>query len=186
MSWEYTEIKYPCPCGQGTYTEISGSNDWQQTSRDWRMNCPACREGYGLHTYTYYRHGMAETGYRWVKRTSLDAANELKTKARDLRSRAVMLLHNRYLQMIVTRFKDSSKKAVWRELQKNIPSFISLSTFYARTNGKTTQEYLAELLDNYTHCGYVLKLLDIDDSDIFILLTDAESCDANANDLLTK
>ena len=186
MSWDYTEMKYPCPCGQGTYTEISGSNDWQSTSRDWRMDCPACQKVYALHTYTYYRHGMAETGYRWVRRTDLEAARELNNKARDLRSRAVLLLQNRYLRMIVSRFDGSSKKAIWTELQDNFPSFMRLSTFYARTKGKTKSEYLAELFDDYALCCHALKLLGIEDSDISSLLTDADTCDTKAKDVLSK
>lgn len=170
MSWDYTEMKHPCPCGQGTYTEISGSNDWQQTSRDWRMDCPACQMVYDLDTYTYYRHGMAETGYRWASRTDLEAKRELTNKAQDLRSRAVLLLQRRHLKMIVAKFEESSKKAIWMELQGNTPSFMRLSTFYARTKGKSKSEYLAELFGEYALCGPALKLLDIEDSDICILL----------------
>lgn len=129
---------------------------------------------------------MAETGYRWVKRANLEAAKELTDKARDLRLRAVALLRNRYLKMIVTKFDESSKKAVWQELHDNIPSFMRLSTFYVRAKGKSTSEYLAELFDNYALCGHAPKLLDIEDSDICILLSDADARDTEAKGLLDK
>ncbi len=183
MSWEYFETKHTCPCGNGTYTETTGSNDWGQNSSGWRMDCPSCKLNYTLYTYEYYRHGMRSEGYRWIKKPSYDKAMELLNKAERLKDRAISLAKSKYLDVLATQFENSSKKAVWEVLHANIKWYKSLGTFYQHTKGKNKREYLAELFNDH-HLSDVLKIIRISDEEIQELKAEKENIEKEAETLL--
>lgn len=183
MSWEYFERKHACPCGNGTYTETTGSNDWGQNSSAWRMDCPSCKLNYALYTYNYYRHGVNSEGHRWVKKQSYDKAMELQHKAKELKDRAIALAKNRYLGAWVARFENSSKKAVWEILHANIKWYKSLGTFYQHTKGKNKTEYLSELFNDH-HLDDVFKIILISDKEIQALIAEEANYKKEAESLL--
>jgi hypothetical protein len=183
MSWEYSEAKHACPCGHGTYTETTGSNDWGQSSSGWKMDCPSCKLNYALYTYEYYRHGMRSEGYRWISKQSYDKAMELLSKVERLKNRAVTLASSRYFDTLVTQFENSSKKAVWEVLHANIKSFKSLGTFYQHTKGKNKREYLAELFSDH-QLGDVFKIIRVSDEEIQKLRTQAKTLEKEAEQFL--
>ncbi len=59
MSWDWTICRYECPCGKGTFTIESGSNDWGQTEERQRMDCEECRN-----LYTWVDDPQPERGTR--------------------------------------------------------------------------------------------------------------------------
>jgi hypothetical protein len=183
MSWEYSETKHACPCGHGTYTETTGSNDWGQSSSGWKMDCPSCELNYALYTYEYYRHGMRSEGHRWIKKQSYDKAMELQNKAEQLKIRAVALARSRYLDALVTQFENSSKKAVWEVLHANIKWYKNVGTFYQHTKGKNKREYLAELFSDH-HLGDVFKIIRVSDEEIQELRAQEKNLEKEAETLL--
>lgn len=183
MSWEYSEATHVCPCGKGTYTEITGSNDWGQSSSAWKMDCPSCKLNYALYTYEYYRHGMRSGGHRWIKKQSYDKAMELLNQAEQLKDRAVTLARSRHLDALVAQFENSSKKAVWEALHANIKSYKSLGTFYQHTKGKNKREYLAELFSDH-YLSDVFKIIRVSDEEIQELKTQEKNLEKEAETLL--
>lgn len=183
MSWEYSETKHVCPCGKGTYTETTGSNDWGQSSSAWKMDCPSCKLNHALHTYEYFRHGMRSEGHRWIKKQSYDKATELLNKAKHLKDRAVKLARSRYLNTLVAQFENSSKKAVWEALHANIKWYKSLGTFYQHTKGKSKREYLAEIFSDH-HLNDVFKIIRVSDEEIHGLNAQVENLEKEAETLL--
>lgn len=183
MSWEYSEKKHTCPCEKGTYTETTGSNDWNQHSNDWKMDCPSCKSNYALYTYEYYRHGMRSKGYRWIKKQNYDKAMEFQNKVKQLKDNTVTLAKVRYLDTLVLQFEKSSKKAVWEVLHANIKSYKSLVTFYKHTKGRSKNEYLAEIFSDY-HLNDVFKIIQVSDTEIEKLKNQEKNLENEAEKLL--
>lgn len=183
MSWESSETKFTCPCGSGTYTETHHSNDWGQSRFTWEMDCPSCKLNYSLHTYDYYEHGMRNEGYRWIKKPSYDKAMELLQKANELKDHTISLAKNKYLDVLVAQFENSSKKAVWEVLHANIKRYKSLGTFYNHTNGKNKYEYLGELFCDH-YLDDVLKILHVKDKEVRELRTEEKNLEKAAERLL--
>lgn len=183
MSWEYSDRKYACPCGNGTYTETSGSNDWGQSSVTWKMDCASCELNYALYTYSYYKHGMHSEGHRWIKRRAYEKAMEFLEEAKILKNHSVELAKNRYLDVLVARFENSRKKTVWEVLHANIKWYKSLGTFYKHTKEMNKREYLGELFSD-NHLEDVLKIANVKDKEIQEIITKKNNFKKEAENLL--
>lgn len=55
------------------------------------MNCPDCKRNFQLFEFTFYRDGIAETGFRWVKREIYDRAVAMEARAERLEESCVAM-----------------------------------------------------------------------------------------------
>ena len=131
----------------------------------------------------YYKNGMHSKGYRWVKRKTYEKAMELLEEAKILKAHSIELAKNKYLDVLMTQFENSSKKAVWEVLHANIKWYKSLGTFYQHTKGKNKREYLSELFSDH-HLDDVLKIAHVNDKEIRELETKEKNLEKEAESLL--
>ena len=69
MSWtEDNRTQHACPCGQGTWVEVSESDDWNRSRTYAAINCATCRETHRIEEIHGNRKGMATIAYRIVPR----------------------------------------------------------------------------------------------------------------------
>lgn len=68
MSWEETgRIKHPCPCGRGTWDEVTRSDDWNRSESHAEILCPACKLTHRIEAKSGNDKGIATVTYRLVK-----------------------------------------------------------------------------------------------------------------------
>src|SRR5690349_20825807 len=117
MSWEEIDRNdVACPCGSGTFTIVSLSDDWNRTDQRWTMNCPSCKTRYTLVTfYGRYKGTVADIRFAWASADACKAADKLKERARKLLADAK--------RVAMAKFPDWSKKidrrnkrSVWKAL----------------------------------------------------------------------
>jgi hypothetical protein len=185
MSWDSIETQKTCPCGDGTYVVIDRIDDWGRTETNWHMNCQTCQEKYSLYTYYGYDSGPREQRCKWVETTIHNESVKLKKKAETAKHNAAQLAKERYFPVLEKMFEKSSKKAIWKVLNKNIKQYKSLGTFYTHTKSQEKCEYLAALFDD-SDLFSILKIANAEDKDIEKLLNDSSALESKSEALLHK
>lgn len=184
MSWEDDRVdKKQCPCGKGTYSVISSSDDWNRFRVSWAMNCPDCKLNYRLFEFTYYQDGMTETGFRWVKTEIFDRARDMMARAERLKNSCVADAKAKYLETLVQLWANLSKKDICTKLQKGLSHFSSLGTFYKHTKGMDRRTYLADLFQENQLLD-LLRLIGIKDSGLEASFREANRLKSDADKLL--
>ncbi len=167
MSWEETSRnEHGCPCGGGTYTVAVFCDDWGRSEERWQMNCPACRERYGLHKYYYEDKAMSSEAYLWVRRELLREADDVRARLHKTRGEALTLGAARYIDKWLSYFHGAkTKKEVWRRLTDDGQRYPSLSAFYSRVRNHDVQGYLRSEF-RFGNSPAILEALGIVDNEV--------------------
>ena len=69
MSWEESSrLPRPCVCGQGTWAEVTETDDWNRSRSYAEINCPACRKTHRIEEIPGLEKGRATVSHRLVPR----------------------------------------------------------------------------------------------------------------------
>lgn len=70
MSWsEDFRSEHRCPCGKGTWVEITESDDWSRSRKTGEINCPDCRKTHRIEEFQESdRKGLKSSAVRVVPR----------------------------------------------------------------------------------------------------------------------
>ena len=184
MSWEDDSVdEEKCPCGKGTYSVTSSSDDWNRFRTSWTMNCTECKRNYRLFEFTYHRDGMGETGFRWVKTEIYDAAMAMIERGERMEESCLAKARAEYLEILVQQCNDLSRKEIWTKLSKGLRSFSSLGTFYKHTKGRDKRAYLADVFQYYP-VPDVLRLIGVKNVALVASLQEAKKLKLDADKLL--
>lgn len=67
MSWdESSRTKTPCPCGKGTWDEVTRSDDWGRSESYAEINCAQCSRTHRVEAVGGHDKGIPTTSYRLV------------------------------------------------------------------------------------------------------------------------
>lgn len=167
MSWEeMSRRQYKCPCGSGTYTIISLSDDWCRSEERREMDCIICEQKYQLYTYHYYDSGMTCEAYLWVPRKLYEEMKNDEENLNKTKKEILDLAHSRYMSTWRSYFNGAkTKKEAWRRLTNNGKKYPTLSTFYSHTKNDDLAKYISNYF-YYDNLTYIIEKLGIKDDEI--------------------
>ncbi len=143
MSWEEDfRRRYPCPCGEGEYEEITNSDDWGRSETHYEILCPKCKEKYVYDHTVIGGHPGDEIIRGWVLKSVLEAEQKHRKNVEDTAKTL-------YFEIWEKKFRGvKTKKQMWEALTLNGKYYPSLGIFYKHTKGYTEEE-LINYIDNF-------------------------------------
>ena len=146
MSWELSGAReHKCPCGQGTYTVRTFTDDWNKSEEQWDMDCPKCKRRYFLYSYTGPNIGPQMRSHRWVRKQTLSRVLRVEAQVEKAKDGVVNLAASRYESKWLAYFNGAkSKKGAWQKLTDGGRRYPSLATFYSQTAKMDLQGYLLQ------------------------------------------
>ena len=178
--------QYKCPCGSGTYTVISLTDDWNRSEEQWEMDCSICKQIYQLYSYYYYDSGMTCEAYLWVSKKLYEEMKNVEQEFEKAKKEIIDQANSRYMKIWLSYFNDAkTKKEVWRRLTDNGKKYPSLSTFYSQTKNNDITKYIRNYFyfDNLT---YIFEKLGIDDKDINKMIMNVKEIEKKLNGIKEK
>jgi len=126
---------------------------------------------------------MGVLGRRWVKTEIFDRALMMLARSKKLGQSCVADAKAQYLEILVQRWADLSKKEIWTKLHNGLRHFPSLGTFYTHTKEMEKRDFLRGLFRE-DYLLDLLRLIGVKDNSISDRLREATQLSQKTDDLL--